>query len=112
MTTAEIITAHAIELKKAGIINGCGMFATINDENGNTVDFELPEAIHTFAVWKQLGFMVKRGEHAVAKFLIWKPVSRRAADDEDAGEDTEAGTKMIKVKAYFFAAHQVQPMKA
>lgn len=108
MTNAEIIFNRAMALKNAGIIGGCGRFAVATD--GNKV--ELPEDIHTFAAWKAAGFMVKRGEHAVDCFKIWKPINRRNAAVNDAADEEQVEVRpgMMLVKAYFFAAHQVQPI--
>ena len=35
----------------------------------------MPELIHTYQKWKELGYQVRRGEKAIAKFPIWKYVS-------------------------------------
>ena len=112
MTNSEIILSRSIALMDAGLLPGSGRFVKVTDAEGNTKEFEMPEAIHTFAAWKAAGFMVKRGEHAIDSFKIWKPVNRRnaAAADEETEETAEARPGMILVKAYFFAAHQVQPI--
>ena len=108
MTNAMIIAIHAGQLFEQGKINGTGRFFTVMDGDGNEKRIEEHEQIHTFAEWKRNGFIVKRGEHAVDSFPIWKPVSRQV-ETEDGDESTEE--KMIMVKAAFFAAHQVERIK-
>ena len=68
MTNAQIIMNESINLLENGIIKGTGRMleALIVDKDGNETKklVEEPEAIHTYAVWKQLGFQVKKGEKA------------------------------------------------
>ena len=69
---------------------------------------------HTFAVWKQLGFSVKKGEHAALCLYLWKYGTRKrgaadpapAAGDDD--ENAEIGTGYFKTKAYLFSSDQVE----
>ena len=123
MTNAEIILHESFRLMEAGILHGSGVWASIPDENGDERRVELPEAIHTFAAWKSAGFAVKRGEHAVACFPVWKYTERRrnAADGAENGENgdetpdadgTQAGGRMYMRKAYFFTAEQVEKITA
>lgn len=112
MTNNEIIMNHAFALREAGLINGTGRYVTAVDGDGNEKQIEIPEAIHTFAEWKRSGYIVRRGEHAVASFPIWKPVARRTEEETEDGENAvTVNQKMIMVKASFFAAHQVDPIK-
>lgn len=59
----------------------------------------MPEAIHTFALWKQLGYSVKKGEKAIAKFAIWKHTSK-TVENED-GEEEEKTNMFLKTAAFF-----------
>ena len=105
MTNAGIIMAESIRLMQAGILTGSGRFVTIDGPTGpETV--ELPEEIHTFAAWKERGYIVKRGEHAIAAFPVWKYTGRRDADEETDEEPTR-GRCFLK-KAFFFRAAQVE----
>lgn len=70
------------------------------EENGIT------EQIHTYNRWKQLGFQVQKGSKAVAKITIWK-ASRKKSDEDDEDEP-----RMFMKTASFFAASQVEPVKA
>lgn len=91
MTNQEIIFQESIKLMKNGILKGTGEFVTIQDEQGKR-DIELPEEIHTFQHWKQLGYQVKKGEKAKAQFSIWKHTVKML----DENTDNEAVNKMNK----------------
>jgi hypothetical protein len=108
MTNAEIIFNESIRLVEEGIIKGTGrMFeAVITDKDGNETKkmVEEPEAIHTYATWKQLGFQVKRNEKAKASFTIWK----YAEGKKEEGSEEEPEGKMFMKKAHFFTMDQVE----
>ena len=89
MTNAEIILGNKMILINEGIINE---------------DTEL----HTYAHWKSLGYQVKKGEHAVAKFSIWKYTK---------GKKKEMSEEEAQVKGYcfmknsaWFTDKQVEPI--
>lgn len=97
MTNAEIIYNARMQLAKEGKLK---------------VDAEgQPEEIHTYNHWKKLGFYVLRGEKAVCKLNIWKPVpgkGRKPDPDEEQGEDKQAPAPwMIPKTAFFFSRSQV-----
>ncbi len=64
------------------------------------------EELHTFQRWKALGYSVKKGEHAVAKFPIWKMGTKK----DDDGEEETTGRMFMKTSA-FFKTSQVEPLK-
>lgn len=109
MTNAQIIMNESINLLEAGIIKGTGRMleAVIVDKDGNETKklVEEPEAIHTYAVWQQLGYQVKRGQKAIASFTIWKCV---AGKNNDEGSDEQPENKMFMKKAHFFTMDQVE----
>lgn len=105
MTNAQIILANSIKLMEEGILKGSGIRATVTDKEGNTKEIELPETIHTFAAWKSLGYIVKKGQKATAAFTIWKYTESRKQNDE---EDGEASGKMFMKTAHFFTKDQVE----
>lgn len=88
MTNAQLIMENTLILVMAGKIGA-------NDE------------IHTFAHWKDLGFSVRKGEKAVAKFPIWKMGTRKNND----GEEENTGRMFLKTSAFFSTA-QVEPLTA
>lgn len=108
MTNAQIIMNESINLLEAGIIKGTGRMleAVIVDKNGNETKklVEEPEAIHTYATWKQLGYQVKKGQKAKASFLIWKYVEGKKQEESEEEPDS----KMFMKKAHFFTMDQVE----
>lgn len=54
MTNAQIILNESIRLMNDGILKGSGQYAEIETDNGK-MTIELPEPIHTFQGWKDLG---------------------------------------------------------
>jgi hypothetical protein len=54
---------------------------------------------------------VKKGEHAIAKFPIWKMGKGKIEKDEN-GEDVEKAGRMFMKLSFFFSPEQVEPMKA
>ena len=53
---------------------------------------------------------MKKGEHAVAKFPIWKG-TERTVKDEDGNDTDEKKTRMFMKTACFFTVAQVEPLK-
>ena len=113
MTNASIILNESIRLMKSGILSGTGHFIDIVDEGGKTEQLEIPEEIHTFNAWKQRGYIVRKGEHAVASFPIWKYINgkRKEAELPLDGDDEARGYCRLKL-SHFFTAAQVQPLTA
>lgn len=111
MTNAKIIMDARIQLMMNGLIGTTGRTFTVTvlDTDGNEVEKVLPEPeeIHTFAHWKDLGFKVKKGEHAVARIMIWKHTSKKTEDE--SGEEIDTSSMFRKV-ACFFSASQVERM--
>lgn len=96
MTNSEIIYNARMQLAKDGKL--------IVDENGEV------EEIHTYDHWKKLGYHVLRGEKAVCKLNIWKPVSkkRKAEQEPDPDEERKEPKPWMMAKtAFFFARLQV-----
>lgn len=110
MTNTQIILNASLDLMEAGVIKGTGNMMTMQyiNEAGEEVteQIEEPEAIHTYATWKQLGYQVRKGEKAKAAFSIWKCTEKKAKD-----EDEEPEKKMFMKKAFWFTFDQVEPIK-
>ena len=117
MTNAQIILEESVRLMKEGIIKGTGRkFETkviVIKEDGTEVEetriFEEPEPIHTFGAWKEMGYSVKKGEHAKASFMIWKYAEKKR-NDEDDGERIEG--RCFMKRAHFFTSDQVEKSPA
>lgn len=114
MTNENIIMMQSISLMEQGILKGSGVFGKVIDANGEEKEIELPEQIHTFAAWKQLGFSVKKGEHSNIKFAIWKYAEKQKDESEKVGNPIADApqSKMFMKVASFFTASQVEPIKA
>lgn len=120
MTNEQIIMEQSFNLMEQGVLKGSGEFATLTI-NGEEKQVELPEAIHTFAGWKALGYAVKKGEKSSIKFPIWKH-SRKMLKTDTGNAETDkmnelvnaqgGKTSMYMVTAAFFTAAQVEPIAA
>ena len=107
MTNAMIIFWESVELMNAGVLESTGRVLTMELPDGSTKEILEPEPIHTFACWKNLGYSVKKGEHAVAKFPIWKG-SEKVVKDNDGNDTDETALKMFRKDAFFFKSSQVE----
>ena len=104
MTNEEIIFRESVALMNQGILKCAGKMPCVDPDTGEEKEVDMPECIHTFKGWKELGYQVKRGEHAKAKFSIWTPVKQTKKDDEEV----EAKPKMYLKDAYWFTSDQVE----
>lgn len=95
MTNAQIILKESESLVEQGIL---GMV--------NVMGAPMPEPIHTFQAWKELGYKVKKGEKAIAKFPIWKHSSKTEVDE--ATKEEKQKTSMFMKTAAFFKKSQVE----
>lgn len=112
MTNNIIILQERFRLLAAGKIphTGRGMKVKVGDE---VKVFWEPIEIHTFAAWKERGYIVKKGEHAISKLTIWIPCKGKKGDDAENPEadGEKPGVKMRMKKAFFFSALQVVPIE-
>lgn len=103
MTNIEIILRESLELMKQGVLKPTGRVFVQELPDGSKVELPEPEQIHTYNGWKDLGYQVKRGEHAKATFPIWKYSGKK---DEETGEQTD-GHCFLK-KSFWFTFDQVE----
>lgn len=109
MTNAEIIMITKTALYDAGILKGTGRMLEAKDAEGNPIEIPEIEDIHTFAAWQRLGYKVKKGEHAVAKFAIWKHFSKKVeVEDGDGDTKTIDKGRMFLKDAFWFTRAQVE----
>lgn len=99
MSNEEIIVKSAIS---AGIFSEEEAAAYIM--NG----LRLP--IHTFSEWKNLGYMVKKGEHAALTVSIWKHKTRKKKDEKTV-DAKEENSGFFLTTAYLFTKQQVEAIK-
>jgi len=117
MTNAQIIFNNSLKLLEEGRIHGNGHFITIKIEDADgsevTKSVEEPQEIHTFQTWKSLGRRVKKGQHAVASFTIWKYSSRQigTATNTETGEEEPVNDSRCFMKlSHFFTIEQTEPI--
>lgn len=99
MTNAMIVFNESVKLMEEGILQGTGRMITVENADGTKQELEMPEQIHTFQSWKSLGYSVKKGEKAIAKFPIWKYTSKTITDENN--EEKERSAMYMKVAAFF-----------
>ena len=102
MTNNMIILLERVKLMEAGIIGSTGETFTTDD---GTV-LEMPEPIHTYQAWKELGYQVNKGEKAVATFVIWKKGKDRVGEN---GENIPG--KIFAKNSAFFKQSQVSKIE-
>lgn len=108
MTNAMIVLLESVKLMKEGIIKGSG----IKDTTPDGKEIELPEAIHTYATWKSLGYQVKKGQKAIAQFPVWKYVkNKKQESDEELDGETKQNGYCRMVMSSFFTKEQVQKIE-
>lgn len=67
----------------------------------------LTPSVHTFAKWNELGYKVKKGEHATICTKLWKPKTNKVKKgNKTVIEEDE--TRMYLCKAYLFTKEQVE----
>lgn len=110
MTNSEIILRESLELMKTGILKPTGRVFVQELPDGQKVELPEPEPIHTYNGWKDLGYQVKKGEHAKATFHIWKYSGKKGeeAKSEEANGEEESGGKCWMRKAFWFTFDQVE----
>lgn len=111
MTNNQIIYNESLELVEKGILNFTGRVFRYTDEAGEQHEFKEIEPIHTFAAWKSAGYIVKKGEKAIASFPIWKHTRARVVKDKE-GNEVEKPARMFLKTSYFFRFDQVERMAA
>lgn len=111
MSNEEIILENSIALMEAGILAASGDTITITTTDGEEVEMQEPEEIHTFAEWKRNGYAVKKGEKAVASFQIWKYKKCKKKVEENGKEVEKEYERMFLTPAFFFKRSQVERIK-
>ena len=103
ITNAQIILQASLALMAQGVLKPTGRVFIRKMDDGTEVELPEPEPIHTYNGWLELGYRVKKGQHAIASFPIWKYSGKK---DEETGEET--GGKCYQRKAFWFTFDQVE----
>ena len=61
----------------------------------------IEEEVHTFAMWKSLGYQVKRGEKALFQTMLWKMKKGKKQDNND--EEQQDDKEVKKYNNFFMA---------
>ena len=70
MTNAMIIFMESQKLAEEGVLNYTGREVTYVDEKGEEQIYKEVEPIHTYAMWKELGYQVQKGERQKHRLLF------------------------------------------
>jgi len=113
MTNEQIIFEQGQRLAEAGLIAYTGRQLTVETIDGHEITIKETEPIHTFNWWKEHGLKVKKGEHAIAKFLIWKHSGAKQEslqmEDGTSMDYIDHGKMFMKMSAFFkkyYAEHK------
>ena len=112
VTNAEIITMEQLRLLEEGVLKYTGRkLKGVNMLTGEECEIDEIQPLHTYAKWKSLGYQVKKGEKAIAKFSIWKYTNRKPKDaDEGEVQPQGRGYCFMKMSS-FFTDTQVEKIK-
>ena len=69
----------------------------------NKIDMSLE--LHTYARWKQLGYVVKKGEKSILCAYLWKMTKSKKETEKDNDEEHRG---MYLCKSYLFSNKQVE----
>lgn len=112
MNNATIIMLESVKLMEAGLIGKTGRQFEVTLADGSKKLLDEPEPIHTFAHWKSLGYAVKKGEHAVAKFPVWKHTAKQKTMVDGNGVEVPYDDKKMFMKvSSWFSMSQVEKME-
>ena len=98
MTNEMIIMNERVRLMNEGYIGTTGREIEYVDNSGCLHKIKEPDEIHTYQVWKQLGYQVRRGSKAITQLRIWKYVEGRRDDD---GNQEEPNRQFMKTASFF-----------
>ena len=68
----------------------------------------ITEDLHTFAMWKKLGYIVKKGEHALVETRLWKLKTKKTKVEEDEEIAESENHRFFLAKAFLFGESQVE----
>ena len=115
MTNQMIILMESVKLMEQGLLKSTGEKIVIKDQNGSEKELDVPEEIHTYKKWKDLGYQVQKGQKSIAKFQVWKHTGKKTETmtDEDGNEvEAEDRGHMFMKTAAFFSRSQVEAIPA
>lgn len=103
-----IILNERLVAAEHGIIGTTGRMITLETNDGDKVTVAEPEEMHTFQTWKELGFIVQKGQKAKITTRLWKYNSKKKKSEDSKEEaDGEKSRDYYMCKAFLFSASQV-----
>ena len=104
MTNEQIVMSERINAMEKGLIGTTGRM--LQTEDGQVIPE--PEALYTFQAWKELGFKIIKGQHAVVTTKLWK--KKKQKDSDSDGETIDMNRDYYLCKAFLFSSKQVERM--
>lgn len=102
MTNLQIIASAAI---------ASGLYTVDQVEACFASGHQLP--LHTFAEWKRLGYIVKKGEKSKLAVDIWMKSNKKITAETKDGEKIEVDAgRFYKKLSHFFTFEQVEKLTA
>ena len=107
MTNEEIVMNERLLAQKNGLIGLTGKMIEVDG-----MEIPEPEELHTFKAWKDLGYMVKKGEHAVVTTKLWKMKKKIETYKADSGKEVDVNChRYYLCKSFLFSPKQVEAIK-
>jgi hypothetical protein len=119
------------QVAEEGKIKYTGNIIKAKTAEGEEIEIQETEEIHTYKEWQNLGMQVQKGQKAIAKFTIWmyakgktSKLTKKEADSINAivinadgskaqeGDEVQAKGHYYMKEAAFFSASQVAPAEA
>jgi len=107
MTNAMIMMVQTQKLAEQGILKYTGKVLKGVNALGEEVELKEVEPIHTVKIWNDMGYFIKPGQHAIAKFPIWFYKKGKKKSDEDE-ETAQANGSCYMRTASWFTFDQVE----
>lgn len=103
ITNAEIVATEQLRLLEEGVLNYTGRkIKGVNILTGEECEVDEIQPLHTIARWNKMGYKVKKGEHPIAQFSIWKYQIKKPKDvDEEEVQQSGRGYCFMKMSNFF-----------
>lgn len=101
MTNEQILMVETQKLAQAGILKYTGRTFKALNIAGEEVEIKEVEPIHTLKIWNILGYRVRKGQHAKAKFPIWFWKNKKKVGEEEDSNAHEGGDCYMRTASWF-----------
>lgn len=111
VTNAEIVIAEQMRLLEEGVLHYTGRKVKgINLLTGEECEIDEIQPLYTVARWNKMGYKIKKGEHAIARFSIWKYQTRKPKDVDEEEIQLQGRGYCFMKESNFFTDTQVVKM--